>query len=151
MKPWTLENVIPSGEIGTFPTYSSLVRAQPFLSFPYVNIKMQFLMTTNDTGQEWSMLFTSQSMTSKQRCTHDHPLIFVVFWLRACGTHTLDFWSFLIECKCRTMVEWSQFITFANSRVHWCGSLWINVFKRSSSKPECRPERAVWLMSKDPP
>ena len=32
----------PSGEIGTFPTYSSLVRAQPLLSFPYVSIKTPF-------------------------------------------------------------------------------------------------------------
>ena len=29
--------------------------------------------------------------------------------------------------QCCTMVEWSQFITFASSRVHWRGSLWINV------------------------
>ena len=45
MEPWTLENEVPSGEIGTFPTYSSLVRAQPFLSFPYVSIKTPFLVT----------------------------------------------------------------------------------------------------------
>ena len=32
-----LGNGVPSGEIGTFPTYSSLVWAQPFLSFPYVS------------------------------------------------------------------------------------------------------------------
>ena len=46
---WTLENGVPSGDIGTFPTYSALVRAQPFLSFPYVSIKTQFLVTNNDT------------------------------------------------------------------------------------------------------
>ena len=78
MEPWTLENGVPSGEIVTFPTYSSLVRAQPFLSFPYVSIKIPFLVTSNDTGYEWSMMFTSQSMTSKQRCTYVHLLIFVV-------------------------------------------------------------------------
>ena len=33
-----LENGVPSGEIGICLTYSSLVRAQPFLSFPYVSI-----------------------------------------------------------------------------------------------------------------
>ena len=60
------------------------------------------------------------------------------FWLRACP----------IECKCRTVVEWSQLITIASSRVHWRGSLWINVFQRSSSNPEGFPERAVSLMSK---
>ena len=73
-----LENGVSSGEIRTFPIYSSLDRAQPFLSFPYVSIKTPFLFTSNDTGQEWSMSFTSQSMTSKQRCTYGHPLIFVV-------------------------------------------------------------------------
>ena len=60
---------------------------------------------------------------------------------------THGFWTFPIECKCRTMVEWSQFITFTSSRVHWRGSLWINVFKRSSN-PEGLPERGVSLMSK---
>ena len=43
-------NGVPSGEIGTIPTYSSLVRAQPFLSFPYVSIKIPFLVTSDDTG-----------------------------------------------------------------------------------------------------
>ena len=39
--------------------------------------------------------------------------------------HTVpDFWTLLIECKCRTMVEWSQFVTFSSSRAHWRGSLW---------------------------
>ena len=41
---------VPSGEIGTFPTYSSLVRVQPFLSFLYGSIKTPFLVTSNDTG-----------------------------------------------------------------------------------------------------
>ena len=41
------------------------------------------------------------------------------------------------------MVEWSQFFTFTSS-----GSLWINVFKRSSSNSEGLPERGVSLMSK---
>ena len=45
-----LENGVPSGEIGTFPTYSSVVRAQPFLYFPYVSIKIQFFVTSYDTG-----------------------------------------------------------------------------------------------------
>ena len=58
------------------------------------------------------------------------------------------FWNFPFECKCCTMVQWSQFITFASSRVHWRGSLWINVFKRFSSNPENLPERGVSLMSK---
>ena len=62
----------------------------------------------------------------------------------------LDFLTLSIECKCRTMVEWSQFITFASSRVHWRGSLWINEFKRSSSNPESLSESGVWLMSKRP-
>ena len=43
---------------------------------------------------------------------------------------------------------WSQFVTLASSRVHRRGSLWINVFKRSSSNPECLPKRGVSLMSK---
>ena len=70
------------------------------------------------------------------------------FWLRAYSTHTPGFLTLPIECKCHTMVEWSQFITFASSRVHWCGSLWINVFKQSSSNPKVLPERGVSLMSK---
>ena len=74
--------------------------------------------------------------------------IWLWFWLRACGTHSPDFWTLLIECKCRTMVEWSQFITFASSRVHWRGSLWINVLTWSSSNPEGLPEHGVSLMSK---
>ena len=45
-----LENGVPSGEIGTVPTYSSLVRDQPFLSFPYISIKTPFLVTSNDRG-----------------------------------------------------------------------------------------------------
>ena len=36
--------IVQSGEIGTFPTSCSLVRAQPFVSFPYV------LVTSNDRG-----------------------------------------------------------------------------------------------------
>ena len=48
---------------------------------------------------------------------------FFWFWLRACGTHTPDFLTLSIECKCRTMMEWSQFITFASSRVNWRG--WV--------------------------
>ena len=68
---------------------------------------------------------------------------FLWFWLKACGTNTPDFWTLHIECKCRTMVEWSQFITFASSRVHWHGSLWINVFKRST----WNPRRSSWTWS----
>ena len=89
------------------------------------------------------MLFTKQSMTSKR----GHPLIFVFLAYR-CGTQTPDFLTLPIECRCRKMVELSQFITFASSRVHWCGSLWINMFKRSSSNPEVLPERGVSLISK---
>ena len=33
-----LENGVPSGEIGTYLTYSSLVWTQPFLSFPDVSV-----------------------------------------------------------------------------------------------------------------
>ena len=73
---------------------------------------------------------------------------FLWFWLRACSTHTPDLWTLPIECKCRMMVERSQFITFASSRVHWRGSLWIHAFKRSWSNPEGLPERGVSLMSK---
>ena len=92
------------------------------------------------------MLFTSQLM-SKQRCTYGTHW-FLWFWLRICSTHTPDFWTLPIECKLRTMVKWSHFITFASSREHWRGSLWINVFKRSSSNPEGLPERGLSLMSK---
>ena len=70
------------------------------------------------------------------------------FWFRVCCTHSPHFWTLPIECKCRTMMECSQFITFSNSRIHGRGSLWINVFKRSSSNPEGLPERGVSLMSK---
>ena len=56
----------------------SLFRTQPFLSFPYVSKKTPFLVTSNNTEEECSMLFTSQSMTSTQRCTYSHPLICVV-------------------------------------------------------------------------
>ena len=73
---------------------------------------------------------------------------FLLFWLRACGTHTPDFRTLAIECKFHTMVKWSQFITFTSSRVHWHGSLWINVFNRSSSNPEGLSERGVTRMSK---
>ena len=76
------------------------------------------------------------------------PAVFLWFYLRACGAHTPDFWTLPTECKCRTMVEWSQFITFASSRVHWRGSLWFNVFKPSSSNPESLPELGESLMSK---
>ena len=68
----------------------SLPRALPFLCSPYVSIKTKFLITTNDTGWERSMLFTSQSMTIKQRGTS-------IRWLRACGTHTPDFFN-LAHC-----------------------------------------------------
>ena len=40
------KNGVPNGEIGIFPTYSSLARAQPFLSFPYVSIKNPFPVTS---------------------------------------------------------------------------------------------------------
>ena len=73
---------------------------------------------------------------------------FLWFWLRACGTHTRDFLILSIEWKYRTMMKWSQFITFSSTRVHWRRSLWINVFKRSSSNPESLPEHGVSLMSK---
>ena len=73
---------------------------------------------------------------------------FLWFRLRACGTHTPDFLILPIECKCRKMVEWSQFVTFTSSQVHWRGSFWINVFKRSSSNLEGLPERGVSLMAK---
>ena len=73
---------------------------------------------------------------------------FLWFWLIAWSTYTPDFWTLPIECKCRKMVEWPEFITFASSRVHWHGSLWINAFKWSSSNPEDLPERGVSLMSK---
>ena len=48
--PWTPENGVPSGEIGTFPKYACLVQVQLSLSFPYVSIKTQFLVTSNNTG-----------------------------------------------------------------------------------------------------
>ena len=73
---------------------------------------------------------------------------FLWFWLRACGIRTPDFWTLTTEWKCRTMVERSLFITFASSRVHCRGSLWINVFKLSTSNPESLPERGVSLTGK---
>ena len=91
------------------------------------------------------------SRANRWRASRDaHMAIrwFLWFWLRACGTHTPAVWTLPIVCKYSTMVEWSQFMTFASSRVHWCGSLWINVSKRSSSNPEGLPERGVSLMSK---
>ena len=92
------------------------------------------------------MLFTSQSMTSKQRCTYDHLLIFCDFGLQHVVPNTPNFWL-LIECIYRMMVEWPEFITFASFRIYWRGSLWINVFKRSSN-PKGLPELGVSLMSK---
>ena len=44
----------------------------------FLFLMLAFLVTSNKTGQERSMLFTSQSKTSNQRCTYVHPLIFVV-------------------------------------------------------------------------
>ena len=38
----TFQNGVTSGKIGTFPTYSFLVRTQPFLSFPDLRIKITF-------------------------------------------------------------------------------------------------------------
>ena len=83
-----------------------------------------------------------------RRNAHMATWWFLWFWLRACGTHIPDFWTLSIECKRRTMMERSQLITFASSRVHWRGSLWINVFKRYLSNPEGLPEREMSLMSK---
>ena len=37
---------------------------------------------------------------------------------------------------------------YTNTRVNWRGSLWINIFKRSSRKRESLPKRGVSLMSK---
>ena len=91
------------------------------------------------------------SRTNRWRASRDAHMAtrwFVWFCLRACGTHKPEFWTLPIECKCCTMVEWSQFSTFANSRVHWRGPLCINVFKRCSSNPEGLPECGVSLMSK---
>ena len=51
-----------------------------------------------------------------------------------------------IECKCH--MEWSQFITFASSRVHWRGWLCINVSMRPSTNLEGLSKREVSLMSK---
>ena len=64
------------------------------------------------------MLFTSQSMTSKQRCTYGHSLIFVVL---ACGTHIPKLLTLPIEWKRRKMIEWPQYITFASSQVAYIG------------------------------
>ena len=50
---------MPSVELGTFPTYSSLVRAQPLLSFPYVSIKTPFLVTR--TIQDRNIRCTSRA------------------------------------------------------------------------------------------
>ena len=91
------------------------------------------------------------SRGNRWRTSRDAHMVtrwFLWFWLGACDTHIPDFLTLPIECKCRTMVERSQFITFACFRVHWLGSLCINKFKWSSSNPEDLPERGVSLMSK---
>ena len=80
------------------------------------------------------------------RDAHRATRWFLWLCLRACGTHTPYYWTLPIECKCQTMVEWPRFVKFASSRVHWRGSLWIDVFKRSSSNPESAPKRGVSLM-----
>ena len=46
------------------------------------------------------------------------PAYFCGFGFEHAGTHTPDFLTLPIECKCCMMVEWSQLITFANFRVH---------------------------------
>ena len=94
----------------------------------------------------WYCSWVNRWRASREAHMATHWFLWFLLW--ACGTHYPDFRTWPIEWKCRMMVEWSQFITFASSRIHWRGSLWINVFKRSSSNPEGLPERGVSLMSK---
>ena len=82
------------------------------------------------------------------RDTHMSTRWFLWFWVRACSTHTPNFLTLSIECKCHTMVEWSQFITFASSRVHWRGWLWINALNDLYHTRNVFLERGVLLMSK---
>ena len=51
----------------------------------------------------------------------------------------------VVDNKCQ---QWWLHLGKASFREHWRGSLWINVFKRSSSNPEGLPERGVSLMTK---
>ena len=93
------------------------------------------------------MFFTSQSMTSKLRCTYGHPLIFAVLAYSMQYPYTQFF----------NLVHWMQMsqdggmvtvhhICQFSSTLTW--SLWINVFKWSSSKPKDLPEYRVSVMSK---
>ena len=59
-----------------------------------------------------------------------------------------DFLILPIKCKCRMIVEWLQFITFASSRVHWRGWLWINALNDLYHTRNVFLERGVLLMSK---
>ena len=76
MGSWALENGLQSGEIGTFPTYSSRVRAQPFLSFLYVSIKTPFLVTRIETGM---IDVVHESIEDEQAEIHIWPLAILWF------------------------------------------------------------------------
>lgn len=72
----------------------------------------------------------------------------LLFCFKACDiTHPI-FGTVPIECKCRTMVEWSRFITFAISQVDRRGSLRIEFFKRFLSNLKGLSEGGMFLMSK---
>ena len=112
------------------------VRAQPFLSFPYVSKNTQFLVTSNDTGWEWLMLFTS-----KQRYIYMATL-----WFRGFGLeHAVPIHPIFEPCPLNANVArwWNVHICQYSNTLTW-----INVFKRSSSNPESLPERGVSLISK---
>ena len=72
------------------------------------------------------------SRTNQWRANRDAHMANRLFCSFGLEYLTPDLLTLSIECKCRTMVGWSQFITFANSRVYWRESLWIDVLKRSS-------------------
>ena len=142
VEPWTLVNGVPSGENGTFLTYSSLVRAQPLLSFPYVSIKTPFI-NTDTNGRCCSR--AKRCLTSRD--AHMASRRFFLFWLRACRTHTSDFFNLSHSMQMTHDGVMATVHLIASSREHWLGSFWINICKRSSSNLEGPLERGVSKLS----
>ena len=122
------------------------VRAQPFLSFPYVSI-----ISRHQSRYMIEKVYVIHgAIDNDQAEMHTWPPDdFCGFCLEHAVTHTPDLLTLPIELKCHTMVEWSQFITFASSRIQYTdvGHCWL-MFKRSSSNPEGLPGCGVSLMSK---
>ena len=98
MEPRTLENGVPSGEIGTFAANSSLVRAQAFLSFPYVRIKTPFRYRIGMID------VVHEPIDDEHAEMHILPPANICgFGLEACGTHTPDFEPCLLNANCMMM------------------------------------------------